>query len=208
MENVKEIIARLGIETDKTDELEKAILANYRTKAELDSKASTIADLKARLAEAGEGGKAAEEAEETIADLKAKLAEYEKAEEQAKADKAEADARTSFKAKFDAAVGERKFANKLISDAVFSQAFDKAKANPDMDAKSIVDGITDDMDGVWVNPQRDPSKMPKPTAAGSNASPLTSMEQVEARTKGMSANERVTFFRDHMAEIDKLIKEG
>ena len=208
MENVKDILARLGIETDKADELEKAILANYRTKAEVDSKAATIADLKAKLAEAGEGGKAAEDAAKTIADLKAKLDEYEKAEEQAKADKAEADAKTAFKAKFDAAVGERKFANKLVSDAVFSRAFDKAKANPDMDAKSIVDGITADMGGVWVNPQRDPAKMPKPTAAGSNASPLTSMDQVAARTKGMSANERVTFFRDHMAEIDKLIKEG
>lgn len=207
MENVKEILSRLGVETDKADELEKAILANYRTKAEVDSKTARISELEGKLKAAGDAGES-ESLRKQVEEQAAKLKQLE--DEKAEAAKASeaAKERKEFEGRFAEATKGREFANSIVKGAIFDQAFAKAQANPDMDAKAIIDGLTADADGIWKNPQRDPNKLPKPGSTASKVSPITSLDQAEAQTADMSASERVSFYRDHMAEIDKLIKEG
>ena len=52
MKNIKDIIGELGIELDeaKLGDLEKAVLENYRTVAEVENKQSRISELEQQLA--------------------------------------------------------------------------------------------------------------------------------------------------------------
>ena len=79
-------------------------------------------------------------------------------------------------------------------------AFEKAKANPDMEAKAILDSVTVDEDGIWANPQRDPKKMPGANdGGGSNNTPIQSFDDL----KNMSVEE----VRKNMSEVNKLLED-
>lgn len=189
MENIRDILARFGV-TEAAGDIERAVLDNYRTKAETDEKAAKIkelaehnAGLEAELTKLKDldTSNAAE-----VEAMRARMAELEAdAEERAKAKKAQ-EARTAFDEAFDKELNGRKFANDLMAETVREKSYAMANANPNMSMGDVLKQVTGDANGVWLNPQTDPHKMPAGDGAATGSPmPITSLEQV----KGMSADE-------------------
>lgn len=206
MKNIKDIIGELGIELDeaKLGDLEKAVLENYRTVAEVENKQSRIGELEQQLATANEALEAAKNADMSNADevqaMRDKIAAYEKADEERKAQTEEEKARQEFDEKFGKAVGDKQFVNDIVRGAVADKAYAIAKANPDMDVAAILGGIVDDAEGVWQNPQQTVKKMPAASGNGGSAAGTQTIQNIED-LKGMSVEE----IRAHMDEVNKVL---
>lgn len=206
MKNIKDIIGELGIELDeaKLGDLEKAVLENYRTVAEVENKQSRISELEQQLATANEALEAAKNADVSNADevqaMRDKIAAYEKADEERKAQTEEEKARQEFDEKFGKAVGDKKFVNDIVRGAVADKAYAIAKANPDMDVAAILGGIVGDAEGVWQNPQQTVKKMPAASGNGGSAAGTQAIQNIED-LKGMSVEE----IRAHMDEVNKVL---
>lgn len=188
MEDIKAILAKHeGIDAETAQAIESAVLENYRTKAETDQKAERIKALEAQNAELSDAVKKAqadgEGSAEAMQALQAKVKEFEEAENARKAKADDDAARAKFADEFAAELGERKFANSVVEDAVTEAAYQLRKANPDMSAKDILAQAAPDEAGIWENPQQPPH--PMQTGSGSDLSTVTSLEQV----KNMSADE-------------------
>lgn len=206
MKNIKDIIGELGIEFDeaKLGDLEKAVLENYRTVAEVENKQSRISELEQQLATANEALEAAKNADVSNADevqaMRDKIAAYEKADEERKAQTEEEKARQEFDEKFGKAVSDKKFVNDIVRGAVADKAYAIAKANPDMDVAAILGGIVGDAEGVWQNPQQTVKKMPAASGNGGSAAGTQAIQNIED-LKGMSVEE----IRAHMDEVNKVL---
>lgn len=206
MKNIKDIIGELGIELDeaKLGDLEKAVLENYRTVAEVENKQSRIGELEQQLATANEALEAAKNADVSNADevqaMRDKIAAYEKADEERKAQTEEEKARQEFDEKFGKAVGDKQFVNDIVRGAVADKAYAIAKANPDMDVAAILGGIVGDAEGVWQNPQQTVKKMPAASGNGGSAAGTQTIQNIED-LKGMSVEE----IRAHMDEVNKVL---
>lgn len=206
MKNIKDIIGELEIELDeaKLGELEKAVLENYRTVAEVENKQSRISELEGQLATANEALEAAKNADVSNADevqaMREKIAAYEAADDERKAQTEEEKARQEFEERFQSAVGDKKFANDIVRSAVSDKAYAVSKANPDMDLSAILGGIVGDSDGVWLNPQQDVKKMPAASENGGSKAGMQSIQNIED-LKGMSVDE----IRAHMDEVNKVL---
>ncbi len=204
MQNIREILEGAGVEVEagKLAEIEKAVLANYRSKAEAEAKAAKVAELEQRLAEADAAIEAAKQADVTnaaeVEEMRGKLEAYEKADEERRAKADEDKARAEFDEKLAGAVGEKSFANGIVAEAVKDKAFKLAKANPDMDIAAVLASVVGDTDGVWANPQRAVHKMP---AGGSAAKPGTREVQGLEDLRNMSVDE----IRSRMAEVDEML---
>ena len=206
MKNIKDIIGELGIELDeaKLGDLEKAVLENYRTVAEVENKQSRISELEQQLATANEALEAAKNADVSNADevqaMRDKIADYEKADEERKAQTEEEKARQEFDEKFVKTVGDKQFVNDIVRGAVADKAYAIAKANPDMDVAAILGGIVGDAEGVWQNPQQTVKKMPAASGNGGSAAGTQTIQNIED-LKGMSVEE----IRAHMDEVNKVL---
>lgn len=206
MKNIKDIIGELGIELDeaKLGDLEKAVLENYRTVAEVENKQSRIGELEQQLATANEALEAAKNADVSNADevraMRDKIAAYEKADEERKAQTEEEKSRQEFDEKFGKAVGDKQFVNDIVRGAVADKAYAIAKANPDMDVAAILGGIVGDAEGVWQNPQQTVKKMPAASGNGGSAAGTQTIQNIED-LKGMSVEE----IRAHMDEVNKVL---
>ena len=206
VKNIKDIIRELGIELDeaKLGDLDKAVLENYRTVAEVENKQSRISELEQQLATANEALEAAKNADVSNADevqaMRDKIADYEKADEERKAQTEEEKARQEFDEKFGKAVGDKKFVNDIVRGAVADKAYAIAKANPDMDVTAILGGIVGDAEGVWQNPQQTVKKMPAASGNGGSAAGTQTIQNIED-LKGMSVEE----IRAHMDEVNKVL---
>lgn len=206
MKNIKDIIGELGIELDeaKLGDLEKAVLENYRTVAEVENKQSRISELEQQLATANEALEAAKNADVSNADevqaMRGKIAAYEKADEERKAQTEEEKARQEFDEKFVKTVGDKQFVNDIVRGAVADKAYAIAKANPDMDVAAILGGIVGDAEGVWQNPQQTVKKMPAASGNGGSAAGTQTIQNIED-LKGMSVEE----IRAHMDEVNKVL---
>lgn len=206
MKNIKDIIGELGIELDeaKLGDLEKAVLENYRTVAEVENKQSRISELEQQLATANEALEAAKNADGSNADevqaMRDKIAAYEKADEERKAQIEEEKARQEFDEKFVKTVGDKQFVNDIVRGAVADKAYAIAKANPDMDVAAILGGIVGDAEGVWQNPQQTVKKMPAASGNGGSAAGTQTIQNIED-LKGMSVEE----IRAHMDEVNKVL---
>lgn len=206
MKNIKDITGELGIELDeaKLGDLEKAVLENYRTVAEVENKQSRISELEQQLATANEALEAAKNADVGNADevqaMRDKIAAYEKADEERKAQTEEEKARQEFEEKFGKAVGEKQFVNDIVRGAVADKAYAIAKANPDMDVAAILGGVVGDAEGVWQNPQQSVKKMPAASGNGGSAAGTQAIQNIED-LKGMSVDE----IRAHMDEVNKVL---
>lgn len=191
MENIEAILAKHGI-TDNADAVAKDVLANYRTIAEVDAKSQKVAELTEQLEQANAAIEAAKETDSTNAQqveaLQAKLAEYEQQTAAQAAQAREAQARAEFDGRFAQAIGDRKFANDIVRQAIADQAYETAKANPDMQLQAILDGIVKDADGIWENPQQSPKKMPAAGASG-GAQGGTATVQTMDDLRGMTVDE-------------------
>ena len=206
MKNIKDIIGELGIELDeaKLGDLEKAVLENYRTVAEVENKQSRVSELEQQLATANEALEAAKNADVSNADevqaMRDKIASYEKADEERKAQTEEEKARQEFDEKFVKTVGDKQFVNDIVRGAVADKAYAIAKANPDMDVAAILGGIVGDAEGVWQNPQQTVKKMPAASGNGGSAAGTQTIQNIED-LKGMSVEE----IRAHMDEVNKVL---
>lgn len=206
MKNIKDIIGELGIELDeaKLGDLEKAVLENYRTVAEVENKQSRISELEQQLATANEALEAAKNADVSNADevqaMRDKIAAYEKADEERKAQTEEEKARQEFDEKFVKTVGDKQFVNDIVRGAVADKAYAIAKANPNMDVAAILGGIVGDAEGVWQNPQQTVKKMPAASGNGGSAAGTQTIQNIED-LKGMSVEE----IRAHMDEVNKVL---
>ena len=206
MKNVKDIIGELGIELDgaKLGDLERAVLENYRTVAEVENKQSRIGELEQQLATANEALEAAKNADVGNADevqaMRDKIAAYEKADEERRAKTEEEKARREFDEKFGEAVGGKQFVNDIVRGAVADRAYAIAKANPDMDVAAILGGVVGDAEGVWQNPQQTVKKMPAAGGNGGSASGTQAIQNIED-LKGMSVDE----IRAHMDEVNEVL---
>lgn len=206
MKNIKDIIGELGIELDeaKLGDLEKAVLENYRTVAEVENKQSRISELEQQLATANEALEAAKNADVNNADevqaMRDKIAAYEKADEERKAQTEEEKARREFDEKFVKTVGDKQFVNDIVRGAVADKAYAIAKENPDMDVAAILGGIVGDAEGVWQNPQQTVKKMPAASGNGGSAAGTQTIQNIED-LKGMSVEE----IRAHMDEVNKVL---
>lgn len=206
MKNIKDIIGELGIELDeaKLGDLEKAVLENYRTVAEVENKQSRISELEQQLATANEALEAAKNADVSNADevqaMRDKIAAYEKADEERKAQTEEEKARQEFDEKFVKTVGDKQFVNDIVRGAVADKAYAIAKANPDMDVAAILGGIVGDAEGVWQNPQQTVKKMPAASGNGGSAAGTQTIQNIED-LKGMSVEE----IRARMDEVNKVL---
>lgn len=206
MKNIKDIIGELGIELDeaKLGDLEKAVLENYRTVAEVENKQSRISELEQQLATANEALEAAKNADVSNADevqaMRDKIAAYEKADEERKAQTEDEKAHQEFDEKFGKAVGDKQFVNDIVRGAVADKAYAIAKANPDMDVAAILGGIVGDAEGVWQNPQQTVKKMPAASGNGGSAAGTQTIQNIED-LKGMSVEE----IRAHMDEVNKVL---
>ena len=206
MDNIKDILKANGVELDdeKLKAIEKATLENYRTKAETDAKTQKVADLEEQLAKANEALEADQKADPKKAEeyekMQEKLQEYKKAEEERKAKEAESAAQSEFDEKFKNELGDKKFANSIVEKAIKTAAYEKSKANPDMKLADVLASVTEDADGIWANPQRDPKKMPGANdGGGSGNPPIQSLDDLN----GMSVDE----VRRHMSEVNKLLED-
>lgn len=206
MKNIKDIIGELGIELDeaKLGDLEKAVLENYRTVAEVENKQSRISELEQQLTTANEALEAAKNADVSNADevqaMRDKIAAYEKADEERKAQTEEEEARQEFDEKFGKAVGDKQFVNDIVRGAVADKTYAIAKANPDMDVAAILGGIVGDAEGVWQNPQQTVNKMPAASGNGGSAAGTQAIQNIED-LKGMSVEE----IRAHMDDVNKVL---
>ena len=205
MENIRDILAGAGVEVEagKLAEIEKAVLANYRTKAEVDSKAAKVAELEKQLAEANaaietaKGTDTANAAE--VERMREQIAAYEQAEAERRAQADEKSARDAFGSKLADAIGDKRFANAIVQGAVTDKAFAMSQANPNMSVADVLDAVVGDAAGVWQNPQQDLKKMP---SGGKAAAGSTQGVQSMADLEGMSVEQ----IRANMAEVDKMLK--
>lgn len=162
---MKDIVAILEeYAADMPEETRKAIagevIKNYRTIDEVTKKAERIKELEAdkgalekQVTELAASG-------DEVDELKATVAQYQEKEEQRKAEAAKAAAREAFRAQFDAAVGDKKFANDLMRETVFDKAYVLCGETSGLGASDALEQVVKDVDGVWLNPQNDVNRMP------------------------------------------------
>lgn len=203
MENIRDILANAGVEleAEKLAEVERAVLANYRTKAELDGKSAKLAEVEKQLADANAAIETAKQTDTAnaaeVEKMREQLAAYAKADEERKAATQKQAARAEFEERFAATVGDKAFANDIVKNAVTEKAFALSQSNPDMKLDDVLSAVVGDTAGVWSNPQQDVKKMP----AGSKSAAGTQSVQTMADLENMSVEE----IRAHMAEVDKVL---
>lgn len=168
MKDIKTILEGFDISDDVRDSIIREVTENYRTIAEVENKTQRIADLeKQNEALTEQVGNLEGEGEE-LEKLRDQVREFTEAEEKRKADETERAKRDSFRVLFDAAVGEREFANDIIRDSIFDKAYSRCSENTGFDAKDAIAELTKDTEGIWRNPQNDPRKMPNPNDLSNN----------------------------------------
>lgn len=146
---------------DQVTAIEKAVAENYRSKEETDKKATRIEELETANEELSKLVKDLEVDGEQFEALKAKVQEFEETEKERTAQAEEQAKRDSFRTVFDAAIGDRQFANDIIRETIFDKVYSKCSETTGLDAKRVIDDMTKDTDGIWVNPQKSAKKMPK-----------------------------------------------
>lgn len=162
MKDIKAIIEEHA--ADLSEEAKAAILkdvrASYKTVAEYSKKTDRIAELESQAQAIGEKAARLEGESMELEELRAQLAAVQKAEADRKAEAERAEALSRFRDSFDAALNGRKFANSIVEDTVFNRAYEACTADAAKGAAEAIAELTKDMEGVWVNPQRDPMMMP------------------------------------------------
>lgn len=175
MQNVRDILsAHIGeLDEETAKAIEADVLENYRTIAEVEAKAKAIEKGKARIAELEQA--IAERDEkiaqidgdgEELAKLKEQVAEFQQRETERAEAQAKAEREAKFREAFDAAVGDRKFANDIVRDAVFQRSMAAREADPVKGYAEIIAELTKDKNGIWENAQTDPKNLPRPGEDG------------------------------------------
>lgn len=178
--DIKEILEGYGLTDEQVSTISAKVVENYRSIAEVTKKDKRIEeltdqvdDLNQKIEEAAESGQKVDELQAVVDEFRAKEEERKQAaEEQARRD--------SFTAVFDSAIGDREFANDLMRETVFEKAYSMCQGDAGIGAKDAIESVTKDVEGVWVNPQHDPKRMP--------GADLTGNQQTKATSKRAFAN--------------------
>lgn len=182
MKDIKAILSEHELDSSVSEAIIKAVNENYRTIDEMEKKAKRIDDLtaqnKALTEQVGELQGDGEEVEK----LRKQVADFQEAEEQRKATEAENEKREAFRVTFDAAVGERKFANDLVRNSVFESVYSTCSEDAGAGAKDTLEALTKDMPGVWENPQNAPHNMPNAADLSTQSSGTDATKRSFARS--------------------------
>lgn len=168
MKDIKAILSAFELSDDDREAIIKEVGENYRSIVEMEKKTSRIKELEEQNEALTKQVGNLEGDGEEVKKLQKQVEDFEAKEAQRKADAEEAAKRDQFRAVFDAAVGEKEFANDIIRDSIFDRAYAKCTETTGLDAKQVIEEMTKDADGVWKNPQQEVAKMPDPAALSSN----------------------------------------
>lgn len=160
MKDIKAILSEYEIPQETAAAIAEQVRANYRTVAEWTKKVDRIAELEKANAEMSEAAAKLDGSVEEIEALKAQVETYKTAEAERKAAEALAQKKAEFRKAFDEALGDKRFANSIVEEAVFEKAYAHCTTNAGASAKDAVELAVEGVDNVWVNPQHDPKSMP------------------------------------------------
>lgn len=162
MKDIKAILAGFELSDDDRNSIIAEVGENYRSIVEVEKKSNRIKELEEQNQTLTEQVGNLEGDGEELEKLRQQIQDFQDAEEARKAEAEEQEKRGQFKTVFDAAVGEREFANDVIREAIFDKAYVKCSATTGLDAKKVIEDMTKDADGIWKNPQQEVKKMPNP----------------------------------------------
>lgn len=168
MKDIKAILEGITLTDEEREGIIREVGENYRTVVEVTKKAQRIEELESQNRALTEQVGAIEGKDEELKTLRETIDAFEKQEEQRKANELESAKRDTFRAAFDATIGDRAFANDMIRETIFERAYKECGDNLDMNVKDAIDSLTKDVDGIWKNPQRDIEKMPDQNGLSNN----------------------------------------
>lgn len=177
MKNIEQLLTEFNIElpADSKDSFMKEFTGNYKTVSEFTKKADRISELEQQLSD---GTKQVEQltariseldgSDKTIADLKEQIAAFEKEAEERKNAEAAARHDAILTENIMNAIGDKQFTNDIVKNAIIDQVKTQMNdsANAGKGAKEILDSITQDVEGIWVNPQQQSGSNPIITEKG------------------------------------------
>lgn len=164
MKDINKILAGYGegLTDEQVTQIIEAVNANYKTINDYTKKTDRLAELEKQNEALTEQVGNLEGSGEEVERLRAQVEQFQTAETERKEKEAEAQKREAFRAVFDAAVGEREFANDLMRESIFERVYSSCQDNAGTGAKEKLEELTKDVSGVWKNPQQDINKMPDP----------------------------------------------
>ena len=160
MKDIKAILAGIDLSDEQREAIIKEVGENYRSIVEVTKKTQRIDELETQNKALTEQVSNLEGDGEELENLRKQIADFEAAEEKRKADELEAEQRKSFAILFDAALGDKQFANEMTREAIFEKAFKKCNETVGYKPEDAIEELTRDTDGIWKNPQNDVNKMP------------------------------------------------
>lgn len=158
----------LPLTDEQVKTLDEKVRENYVTRSEHEEKLARIQTLTEQVEHLNESLESTEGAEAKIKALEEQVKAFEDAEAERKSQEEEQAAIKVFVDEFDAAVGEKQFANAVTRQHILTEAFNVRKDNPSMKAEDILDQVVGDQNGIWANPQAEPAK--QPVASGKDSS--------------------------------------
>ena len=170
MKDIKAILAEHGegLTDDAVKAITDAVNANYKTINEYQKKTDRITQLETQNVELTEQVGNLKGDSEEVEKLRSQVESYKQADKDRKAQEEAQAKRDQFKQVFDAAVGDRTFANDLVKESVFERVYKTCSEDTGAGAKDTLEKLTNDMPGVWENPQTAPHKMPKAADISTN----------------------------------------
>lgn len=182
MKDIKAILSEHELDSSVSEAIIKAVNENYRTIDEVEKKSKRIEELTAQNEALTQQVGELEGDGEEIEKLRKQVEDFKEAEKQRKATEAENAKREAFRVMFDAAVGERKFANDLVKNSVFESVYKTCNEDAGAGAKDTLENLTKDMPGVWENPQNAPHKMPNAADLSNSSSGTEAAKRGFARS--------------------------
>ena len=160
MKDIKAILEGFTLTDAERETIIREVGENYRSIVEVTKKAQRIEELESQNKALTEQVGSLEGHTEELETLRSTISEFQAAEERRKANETEAAKRDSFRVLFDSALEGKEFTNGMIHDSVFEKAYERCAESAGYDVKEAIKNITDNMDGIWKNPQQDARKMP------------------------------------------------
>lgn len=168
MKDIKAILAGFNLTDEERETIIREVGENYRSVVEMTKKAQRIEELEGQNKALTEQVSNLEGEGEELEKLREQVNQFAEAEERRRANEEEASKRETFKARFNAAVGDREFTNDLIRDSIFEKTYAKCSGTIGYDPKEAIEELTKNTDGIWKNPQQDPNKMPSQNDLANN----------------------------------------
>lgn len=168
MKDIKAILEGITLTDEEREGIIREVGENYRSIVEVTKKAQRIEELETQNKALTEQVSGIDGKDEELKTLRDTINAFERKEEERKANELEAAKRDSFRVVFDAAIGDKVFANDMIRETIFEKAYKECGENAAINAKDAIDNLTKDTDGIWKNPQRDANKMPNQNDISNN----------------------------------------